>query len=143
MTASDFEHLQSALAALQETLSWFRSNPDLRRLCAISSLDEQKLRLIDQFIYEGFEHISGHTDSVVDEGQIRALIEACLALERTVTSEILPVLKIKLAQRGPARNDQAMTQLQITRESIEPNTERLVKRVCEVRAAALSAAKVS
>lgn len=134
-----FNNMESALAALQKTLSWFRSNPELRRYTAVSSIDEQKLRLIDRFIHEGL--VQGADE--VNEDEIRALIDATLSLERAVISEILPVVKMRLTQRGPASNTESITRLRMTRESIEPNARRLVQQVCELRVAALTASRVA
>lgn len=97
-------------------------------------MDEQKLRLIDRLLSEGL----GHGMDSVDEDEIRAIIEAALALERTVNSEILPVIHMRISQRGPARSKESVTRLRMTLDSIEPNTTRLVQEVCALRVAALS-----
>ena len=133
------QHIESSSEELRKSLTWFRSNPDLRRYCAISSMDVEKLRRIDRFIYEGL----GQDADGVDEEEIRRLIDATLALERAVTSEILPVIKKGLTQRGPARNNESVTELRMTLDSIDPNTTRLVRQVCALRVAALSAANVA
>ena len=131
--SNENSEFSTALSSVIKDLKWYWSNPLVRKYVLVSTLPRNRVRTIEQAItaFDDAEGRAGDRLESVDE-----LATACLDLAECVRKEIKPILDLEARRAGPDRDTRARTELELTRSTIETNTDTLVEDVRVLQAAA-------
>lgn len=116
--------LTAAFQRVLKHLRWFWTNPTVRKYLLISKLPRDRVRTISEFLDEADRR---GTDQIVEPGRVDPLVPAGYDLVEAVKNEVKPMIELEIRRAGPDRGDYARTQLELTRSTLEINTESLLR----------------